>query len=183
MQTTPHVLYRAFIGMGSNLASADSDSVTILRDAIQGLQALSQSPIQVSSLYISSPMGPQDQPDYYNAAALITTPLSPHALLDALQHLEHLAGRVRVRRWGERTLDLDILLMDQGIDQPLQINDDRLTIPHIGILERSFVVQPLLELAPNLSVSGMILAESALATCTDGIRVIQGSDWLNPAHR
>jgi 2-amino-4-hydroxy-6-hydroxymethyldihydropteridine diphosphokinase len=175
MPTLP--LYHAFIGMGSNLANSSGDSVQILRDAVQGLQLYSSSPVLVSSLYISSPLGPQDQPDYYNAAARISTTLSPDALLDALQALETRAGRVRVRRWGERTLDLDILLMIDPNGRSLTVTDERLTIPHIGIALRSFVVQPLLELAPDLVVGGMILAGSQMATTRDGIRILAGSDW------
>ena len=181
MPTFPPTLFRAFIGMGSNLANSTGDSVAILREAAQGLQELSHHPIQLSSLYTSSPLGPQDQPDYYNAAALITTPLSPHALLDQLHQLEQLAGRVRVRRWGERTLDLDILLIDQGIEHPTYIQDERLSIPHIGILERSFVVQPLLELDADLIVGGTLLATSVMATCHEGIRTIHGADWAQRA--
>ena len=76
-------------------------------------------------MYQSDPMGPQDQPDYINAVARINTTLSPEQLLDALQHLEAEHGRVRGRHWGERSLDLDLLLYAD-----LQMQTQRLTLPH-----------------------------------------------------
>ncbi len=179
---------RAFIGLGSNLANESGDSRLILRDAVHALHTLSEHKVNVSSLYASSPMGPQDQPDFLNAVAQIHTELSPHDLLDALQDLEQRAGRVRIRRWGERTLDLDILLMDDGDHHsesmpqhqnptPVIIQDERLTLPHIGILERSFVVQPLLELDANLIISGIILAECRVASEQIGIRIVENIQW------
>ncbi|AXI03510.1 2-amino-4-hydroxy-6-hydroxymethyldihydropteridine diphosphokinase [Aquirhabdus parva] len=181
---------RVFIGLGSNLANESGDSRQILRDAVHALQALSTSKTQVSSLYASSPMGPQDQPDYLNAVALIHTTLPPHDLLDALQKIEQRAGRVRVRRWGERTLDLDILIMDEGdlpssdnaenpFPKQIIMHDERLSIPHIGILERSFVVQPLLELDASLSIGGIILTKCSAATAQTGIRIVENVDWAD----
>jgi 2-amino-4-hydroxy-6-hydroxymethyldihydropteridine diphosphokinase len=151
-------MLRAFIGLGSNLAHESDDSRQILRDAIAALRRIAIGEVNVSRLYASSPMGPQDQPDYLNAAALFDTELPPHQLLDQLQQLELTAGRVRARRWGERTLDLDILIMDQATSINAQdlnasaasalqfdmitLQDERLILPHIGILDRAFVVQP-----------------------------------------
>lgn len=137
---------RVFIGLGSNL----DDPAAQLESALQALDALPESQlIQRSSLYKSPPMGPQDQPDYINAVAEIDTTLSAHELLAQLQALELAHGRTRRRHWGERTLDLDILLYEQ-----LQIADETLTIPHPGIAVRPFVLYPLAELAPNLCVPG-----------------------------
>ena len=138
-------------------------------------------------------MGPQDQPDYVNAAVLFYTDLSPHQLLDQLQQLELDSGRIRLRRWGERTLDLDILIMDhtpsntnQNTHQSsrsayphdmINIHDERLILPHIGILDRAFVVQPLLELDADLSIDEIFLADCATASTTNGIRIIDGLGW------
>lgn len=93
-------------------------------------------------------MGPQDQPDYLNAVVKFQTDLDPLALLDVLQDIETHHGRVRSgERWGPRTLDLDLLLYaDQVIDTP------RLTVPHPGIADRSFVLLPLAELTPDLTI-------------------------------
>jgi len=186
-------MLRAFIGLGSNLANESGDSRQILRDAIAAMSRFAIGEVKVSSLYASSPMGPQDQPDYVNAAALLFTNLQPHQLLDQLQKLELNSGRVRLRRWGERTLDLDILIMDHALhhdDQDktslpkpvshsdmIKIRDERLILPHIGILDRSFVVQPLLELDAHLAINDIPLADCAAASSTDGIRIIAELGW------
>lgn len=187
-------MLRAFIGLGSNLANESGDSRQILRDAIAALKAFAIGEIRVSSLYSSRPMGPQDQPDYINAAAMLNTDLQPHELLDQLQSIEQRAGRVRLRRWGERTLDLDILIMDEAVQskidendsQALQhkssmikIHDERLILPHIGILDRAFVVQPLLELDADLRINTLSLAQYAVASAKDGIHIIDGLGWAN----
>lgn len=140
------MMTKTYIGLGSNLG----DSEQILREAVEKLRALGS--ISVSKLYQSPPMGPQDQPHYYNAVVELSTQLAPLALLDELQRIENEAGRVRLRRWGERTLDLDLLLYAEK-----NIINERLTVPHIGILERDFVVIPLLDLDPSLHVKGQSL--------------------------
>lgn len=128
------------IGLGSNLA----DPVHQVRHALGDLGDLPDTClIRHSALYQSSPVGPQDQPDFINAVALLDTRLAPPSLLDLLQSLEQAAGRVRRRHWGERTLDLDILLWhDQCIDLP------RLQVPHPQMCRRAFVLRPLLDLIP-----------------------------------
>lgn len=140
------MMTKTYIGLGSNLG----DSEQILREAVAKLRTLGV--VAVSKLYQSPPMGPQDQPHYYNAVAQLNTHLEPLALLDELQRIENEAGRVRLRRWGERTLDLDLLLYAEK-----NIINERLTVPHIGILERDFVVIPLLDLDPELQVNGQSL--------------------------
>jgi len=93
-------------------------------------------------------MGPQDQPDYLNAVVGLQTELSAFKLLGELQNIENLHGRVRDgERWGPRTLDLDLLLYADEV-----INTPELKVPHPGIAERSFVLLPLAELAPDLVV-------------------------------
>ena len=144
----------AYIALGSNLH-------TPLEQLKRALNALAQLPqtqlMAVSSFYRSKPLGPQDQPDYLNAAVEISTALSPLALLDELQRIENEQGRVRLRRWGERTLDLDILLYGDEI-----IQTERLTVPHYDMHNREFVIAPLAEIAPNLILpNGQKLAELA----------------------
>lgn len=144
----------AYIALGSNLH-------TPLEQLKRALNALAQLPqtqlMAVSSFYRSKPLGPQDQPDYLNAAVEISTALSPLALLDELQRIENEQGRVRLRRWGERTLDLDILLYGDEI-----IQTERLTVPHYDMHNREFVIVPLAEIAPNLILpNGQKLAELA----------------------
>ena len=144
----------AYIALGSNLN-------TPVEQLHAALKAISQLPnthlVTTSSFYKSKPLGPQDQPDYLNAAVEISTALSPLALLDELQRIENGQGRVRLRRWGERTLDLDILLYGDEI-----IQTERLTVPHYDMHNREFVIVPLAEIAPNLILpNGQKLAELA----------------------
>lgn len=157
--------YTTYIGMGSNLG----ESREILHSAVEQLKQLGQ--VRVSRLYKSPPMGPQDQPHYLNAVAQLETTLNPLELLDHLQQFEQDAGRVRLRRWGERTLDLDLLLY---ADQ--EIHHERLTVPHVGLLKRDFVVVPLLDLNKNLVVKGQYLNELKLAQAPS-LTVLAASDW------
>lgn len=132
----------AYIALGSNL----NMPIAQLQSALKAMDRLPQTKLlNVSSFYQSKPLGPQDQPDYVNAVACIETQLQPIELLDALQHIENEQGRVRLRRWGERTLDLDILLYDD-----LQLQSERLTIPHYDMKHREFVMIPLQEIASEL---------------------------------
>lgn len=136
-----------YIGIGSNL----DDPCHHVLTANQHLAALPGTQwIRSSSLYASAPMGPQDQPDYINAVALLKTTLTPHQLLTELQAIEQGHGRERKRHWGERTLDLDILVYGD-----LQIDTAQLTIPHVGIGQRPFVIFPLHDIAPTLHINGL----------------------------
>jgi len=135
----------AYIGVGSNLESP-------LQQAQSAIQALANHKhlhnLKASPLYGSKPVGPQDQPDYINAVVKVETALGPHDLLDQLQAIENQQGRVRNRHWGERTLDLDLLLYGNA-----EIHTPRLTVPHPYMLERSFVLYPLADLCPNLVIN------------------------------
>lgn len=135
-----------YIGLGSNLG----DSLQILTEAVHKLSTLGT--VNVSKLYQSPPMGPQDQPNYLNAVVQLQTDLEPLALLDELQRFEQESGRVRLRRWGERTLDLDLLIYGQQ-----NIQHPRLIVPHVGVMERDFVLIPLLDLDENLQLNGQQL--------------------------
>ncbi|MDC2824455.1 2-amino-4-hydroxy-6-hydroxymethyldihydropteridine diphosphokinase [Rodentibacter pneumotropicus] len=144
-----------YIALGSNLDTP----INQLNSALQAIKNLPQTRfLAVSSFYQSKPLGPQDQPDYVNAVAKIETTLPPLSLLDELQRIENEQGRVRLRRWGERTLDLDILLYGNEI-----IQNERLTIPHYDMYNREFVIVPLVEIEPDLIFpNGKKLAELAL---------------------
>ncbi|MBU2925072.1 2-amino-4-hydroxy-6-hydroxymethyldihydropteridine diphosphokinase [Colwellia sp. 4_MG-2023] len=135
----------AYIGLGSNL----SEPIEQVKNAIKAIRKITQSSIlSVSSLYLSKPMGPQDQDNYINAVLSLETSLSPIELLDALQAIENEFGRVRKEnRWGARILDLDILLFGNQV-----INSERLVIPHYGMTEREFVLIPLAEISPLLQL-------------------------------
>jgi len=133
----------AYIGLGSNLSDPRAQ---VINAAIAIGKIPESNVITLSSLYLSKPMGPQDQDDYINAVIAIETSLSALELLDALQSIENSAGRVRKdNRWGARILDCDILLY--GNDS---IENERLTVPHYGMKLREFVLLPLAEIAPSL---------------------------------
>ncbi len=157
---------RVYIGLGSNLA----EPIKQINLAIDALNALPDSAvIKQSSLYSSPPMGPQDQPDYVNAVVLIDTELSPHRLLDGLQSIEQQQGRIRKRHWGERTIDLDILIYDDVV-----IDDERLHVPHPGIADRSFVLYPLAEIAPSIDIPILGNIRQLLENCPrDGIQLLE----------
>lgn len=157
--------YQTYIGLGSNLG----DSLQILGDAVHKLASLGE--VRVSQLYQSPPMGPQDQPNYHNAVVALRTELDALALLDQLQAFEQEAGRVRLRHWGERTLDLDLLLYaDQDINHP------RLTVPHVGVLERDFVLIPLLDLVPDMMIKGQSLRDLPVVLASN-LTVLADSSW------
>lgn len=147
----------AYIGLGSNL---DDPRGQIVR-AFDDLDALPHSYLLArSSLYRSDPLGPADQPTYVNAVVALFTHLEPQALLRAMQGIEQAHRRVRGEHWGPRTLDLDLLLYgDRTIDAP------ELTVPHRHIAERSFVLVPLQEIAPHLTLPG----HGALNTLVRGL--------------
>lgn len=134
-----------YIAIGSNMAQPVEQALR----AIEALKTLPKSQFICSSqLYSSTPMGPQDQPDYINAVAEIHTELTPLELLDCTQAIELEQGRVRKdERWGPRTLDLDLILYGNEV-----IDSERLTIPHYGMKVREFVLYPLAEIAPSLTL-------------------------------
>ncbi|HEU4989894.1 MAG TPA: 2-amino-4-hydroxy-6-hydroxymethyldihydropteridine diphosphokinase [Gemmatimonadaceae bacterium] len=120
----------AYIALGSNLG----DREATLAGARAALRALPQTRvIAETAVEATAPFGPPGQPPYLNQMIALETSLSPHALLDALQRIEHDAGRVRRERWGPRTLDLDIVRYG---DRTLA--DERLTVPHPGLATREF---------------------------------------------
>ena len=130
------------IGLGSNLDSP----VDQIQKAINTLSLHKDIEfIKASSFYESQPQGPQDQDRFINAVILIQTELEPEALLLLLQEIERQQGKVKVRHWGERCIDLDILLF--GAET---LRSERLNIPHHEMKNRSFVIEPLLEIAPDL---------------------------------
>lgn len=156
---------RVFIAVGSNLASP-LDQVNA---AIAALGEIPQSRvIAVSAFYRTPPLGPQDQPDYLNAAVELETDLPPEALLDNTQRIELQQGRVRKEeRWGPRTLDLDIMLFGDEV-----INSERLIVPHYDMHNRGFMLWPLAEIAPDLRFpNGTLLAV-----------VLQKLNCTKPAH-
>ena len=138
----------ALVGLGSNLYGPARQIET----AFGMLETLERtSLVAKSSLYRSAPLGGIEQPDFVNAAALLTTELSPRALLEELQAIERLRGRERGDiNWGPRILDLDLLACNG-----FEIDEPGLTLPHPGIAARNFVLLPLCEIAPDFRIPGL----------------------------
>jgi len=135
---------RAFVGLGSNLGEREAT----LWKALEGLGATEGiEVVAVSSFRETDPVGVVDQPRFVNGAAALETSLRPRELLERLLDVERSLGRDRAveERWGPRTLDLDLLLYGgETIDEP------GLEVPHPRLAERAFVLEPLLELDPDL---------------------------------
>jgi 2-amino-4-hydroxy-6-hydroxymethyldihydropteridine diphosphokinase len=139
----------AYIGVGSNL---DEPREQVAR----GIDALAEIPrtelVARSKLYLTAPMGPQDQPRFVNAVVGVRTQLDATTLLAQLKMLETRLGRAQqpVVRWGPRVIDFDLLVFGTA-----RIENETLRVPHPGIAERAFVLIPLLDIAPDLDVPGV----------------------------
>ena len=150
---------RVYLGLGANVEAPQAQLVRAL-DALKVHPAMTLE--AVSGFYQSRPHGPQNQPDFVNAVALIDTELSPWDLLDTLKAQEQQQGRSAGEHWGPRPLDLDILVYGDVV-----VADARLIVPHPRLAERPFVLWPLAELAPALMVPGLGLVQDLKATCPD----------------
>jgi 2-amino-4-hydroxy-6-hydroxymethyldihydropteridine diphosphokinase len=132
----------AYVALGANLGKP----LDQLNQAITLVNKLPDTAVvAAASIYQSIAIGPGEQPDYLNSAAQIVTELNPSELLAALHAIEETLGRVRTVHWGERTLDLDLLLYENIISTA-----PTLTVPHPRMNGRNFVIYPLLEIAPTL---------------------------------
>ena len=131
----------AYIALGSNLGDKEKN----LRRALLLLTQQGVEVVRVSSFLSTEPYGVTDQPQFLNAVACVRTSLAPLALLDVLLATELAMGRVRLRRWGERNIDLDLLLYEDVVLDTL-----RLRLPHPDMQNRDFVLLPLAEIAPEL---------------------------------
>lgn len=162
---------RAYLGLGSNLGGPEAQLKLALSriDAVTGIGVRA-----ISRFYRSAPMGPPDQPEYCNAVCSVDTELSPRELLTILIDIEREAGRERGGpRWGPRLLDLDLLHMD-GV----ALNEPGLNLPHPGLMHRNFVLVPLVEIAPGLSIPGLGDVTAAAQHCSrKGL-----SPWMATLH-
>jgi len=133
--------HKAFIALGSNLSNPRAQ-------VEQAIQTISSTPsitlVSASSLHETKPVGYADQPDFINAVVMIQTELSALALFETLQAIEQHQGRVRHFKNGPRVIDLDLILYDDAT-----IQTETLTVPHPRMMERAFVLKPLLEIAPD----------------------------------
>jgi 2-amino-4-hydroxy-6-hydroxymethyldihydropteridine diphosphokinase len=145
---------KAYLGLGSNLG----DKRAMLLDALERLDATPGLRVVArSGFYRTPPWGETNQDWFLNAAAVVETDLSPRDLLAACLAVERALGRVRERKWGPRTIDIDVLAYEGR-----KVQEPDLVLPHPYLMERAFVLKPLLEIAPDLEVDGISIA-SALA--------------------
>ena len=157
---------QALVGLGSNVEAP----LTQLTDAYRRLAADPNITVEAtSSVYLSAPHGPQDQPDFYNAAISLHTSMPPERLLKTLLAIETKMGRKRLRHWGERCIDLDLLAYEKR-----QINSPDLVLPHPRARQRRFVLDPLIELlGGDYCLSGTGTLQSLQAQCQgQAIRVL-----------
>ena len=163
---------RYVVGIGANIGDAAA-TIAAAIGLVEGVVA-------VSALYASAPVGGPPQQDFLNAAVLVSTPLDPPDLLQALQALERDLGRVRTVRWGPRTVDLDILTWSGG---PFVADD--LVIPHPRLAERLFAILPLLDVASGDLPDGRSLRSIAngLAQEIRRLGVVPGVTIGPPAPR
>jgi 2-amino-4-hydroxy-6-hydroxymethyldihydropteridine diphosphokinase len=156
----------AYIALGSNLEGPREQVLA----ACERIGRLPATRVEARSrLYSTRPMGPQDQPDYINAAVGVVTQLEPKALLDALLQIELQMGRVRREQWGPRLIDLDLVWMVGAV-----IQEPGFSLPHPGVSSRNFVLYPLNDIAPTLDIPGhgrvlQLKARSA----AEGISVVE----------
>jgi 2-amino-4-hydroxy-6-hydroxymethyldihydropteridine diphosphokinase len=132
----------AYIGLGSNIGDRDSNCLEAVAEIrkIPGCRLISQ-----SELFLTKPVGVEDQAWYVNGVVSVATGMSPADLLRSLLAVEAGMGRIRRRRWEARIIDLDLLLYGQEI-----ITESDLTVPHPRLHLRRFVLEPLARLAPDL---------------------------------
>lgn len=158
----------AVIALGANIDSP-IEQLKTARDAINQLPNLSDT--HLSRVYSSPPMGPQNQPPFFNAVMTCHYTADANQLLAELQRIEVNMGRVKRRRWGERCIDLDIIQLGDVV-----IETAHLSLPHPGIAERLFVVQPMIDLlgcqhkVPGLDDLGTLrrrLTNQSLTLCQD----------------
>jgi 2-amino-4-hydroxy-6-hydroxymethyldihydropteridine diphosphokinase len=157
-----------YLGLGSNVG----DSAGHLRAAIELLEAEGIEIDAVSSTYVTEPVGEVlDQPDFLNAAVRIRTELEPEELLDACKRVEAERGRsFEAPRHSPRPLDVDLLLLGD-----LELSSDRLTLPHREVTTRRFVLVPLLELDPELTLPDGTRLVAALEALGAGQRVTRSA--------
>ena len=128
----------AYVALGSNLGDREEN----LRNALKHLEANDVRVVKVSTFIETEPYGVTDQPGFVNAVCQVETKLEPLELLRLLLNIELEMGRVRLRRWGERNIDLDLLLYEDAC-----VVSEELTLPHPDMQNRDFVLLPLAEIA------------------------------------
>ncbi|KQQ25553.1 2-amino-4-hydroxy-6-hydroxymethyldihydropteridine diphosphokinase [Frondihabitans sp. Leaf304] len=166
---------KAVVALGSNLGDRDAT----LRRAVSALRATPEVEVVAASVPIESVALTVDgldesKPAYLNGAVLLATTLEPVALLDQLNRIENDEGRLRVERWGDRTLDLDLIAYDDVV-----LDTERLTLPHPRAAERSFVLEPWLQVDPEAAIPGSGPIAPLLAQLSDPVSRVAGAARLD----
>lgn len=147
--------YTCYLSLGANLGQREASII----EAMRLLQASEKIQLTaVSSLYETPPWGKLDQPAFINAAAAVKTELAPLELLQICQSIEKQLGRQRHEHWGARTIDVDMLYIP-GVT----MDEEALKLPHPYMLQRSFVLVPLAEVAGDMVIAGKNVKEHMLA--------------------
>ena len=133
--------HTAYVALGSNLGDKEAN----LRKALELLEERGVEVVKTSSFICTEPYGVTDQPQFLNGVCEVRTSLVPLALLHTLLEIEQEMGRVRLRHWGERNIDLDLLLYEDVV-----MDTEELKLPHPDMQNRDFVLLPLAEIAPEL---------------------------------
>lgn len=155
-------MHKVYLSLGSNMG----DKVDYLDKAVDMIQKNEDiHNVKVSSYYQTDPVGYLDQDVFVNIAIELETELTPLEMLDLCQHVEETLNRVRVIRWGPRTIDVDIILYD-GID----MESERLILPHPRAYERAFVLVPMAELNDELIIHNQTITELMKVLDTAGVR-------------
>ena len=160
----------ASLGLGGNIGNPRA----AMAHALQAIdRADTCSVLAVSRLYVTPPWGKTDQADFFNCCALVETTLEPEPLLQFCLSIERQMKRVRVERWGPRTIDIDVLTYGDRIQKT-----ELLEVPHPRMTERAFVVMPLADIAPDLVVKGRSVADWLEMADVAGIRIADESqEW------
>lgn len=167
MSGRPETVY---LSLGGNIG----EPAKAFAAALRMLDADSLTKVKkVSSLYRTPPWGKTDQPDFLNASAELSTTRDPRSFLELCLESERALKRVRAERWGPRLIDLDVLLFGDR-----KVHEQGLEIPHPRMFDRAFVLVPLAEIAPDLVVSGIAIAERLTTIDRAGIEKLGlGPDW------
>ena len=148
-----------YLALGSNL----NDPVKQVSHAIKHIKHMKQTKLTgISHFYESSPLDNSAQNNYINAVVSIETSLLPDQLLHQCQLIENKLGKLKLYHWGPRTIDIDIVLYGHYV-----ICEKNIVIPHPGITERDFVIKPLLDINPNLTLPNGNTLKSYLSSCTN----------------
>jgi 2-amino-4-hydroxy-6-hydroxymethyldihydropteridine diphosphokinase len=154
--------YQAYLSLGSNLGDRE-ENLTKAIDEIADLGALKA----ISSLYEAEPWGLTEQDYFYNIVLLLETSFKPETLLSKLQEIENLLGRKREIKWGPRTIDIDIISIDNEL-----IDNEQLKVPHPFMQDRKFVLVPLKEIAPDYVHPRLQLSvNDLLNSCIDTLKI------------